>query len=104
VLAPAGYLEMLLLLEGARGVFTDSGGVQKEAFILGTPCVTLRDRTEWVETVERGANVIVGADPRKIRKAGRELADRPRRRAPAALYGGGHASERIARRIASFLS
>lgn len=59
---PVGYLEMLHLVKLAKIVFTDSGGLQKEAFWLHTPCLTFRDRTEWVETVELGANVLVGSN------------------------------------------
>ncbi|MFC4357804.1 non-hydrolyzing UDP-N-acetylglucosamine 2-epimerase [Halobium salinum] len=69
VVEPVGYLDFVRLLDGADRVATDSGGVQKEAFFLRTPCVTLREETEWVETVEAGGNVLVGADTEAIEAA-----------------------------------
>lgn len=69
VVDPVGYLEMVWLESHCRLVVTDSGGVQKEAYFHGKPCVTLRDETEWVELVELGANVLVGADRARIRAA-----------------------------------
>jgi len=91
---PQGYLELLALLRGATRVVTDSGGMQKEAYWLGIPCVTLRKGTEWVDTVASGANTLV--DPDDPSSLGYVLthaefpADAPQ------LYGDGHASERIA--------
>jgi UDP-N-acetylglucosamine 2-epimerase len=90
--APVGYLDLLALAAAARAVVTDSGGLQKEAYLLGVPCVTLRDRTEWVETVDAGWNTLVDLD----RDAALAALDRPIPSGPRPeLYGGGHAGERI---------
>jgi UDP-GlcNAc3NAcA epimerase len=97
---PASYLEMLYLQSRARAVLTDSGGIQKEAFILGVPCVTLRDRTEWVETLRHGANRLTGADPRKVLRAVRAIEQSPPRWSAGKVYGDGRASEGIAEVLA----
>jgi UDP-N-acetylglucosamine 2-epimerase len=91
---PVGYLEMLALVSGARAVVTDSGGLQKEAYWLRVPCVTLRPSTEWVDTVVAGGNVLVDpADPGRLG----EVLDRARFPDDAPeLYGDGHTAARIA--------
>jgi UDP-N-acetylglucosamine 2-epimerase len=91
LLPPLGYLDFLKLARHARAVLTDSGGVQKEAYLLGVPCVTLRDTTEWVETVEAGWNVLVDLDREAALAA---LARNPPAERPE-LYGGGHAADRV---------
>jgi UDP-GlcNAc3NAcA epimerase len=72
IVPPASYLEMLLLVARARFVLTDSGGLQKEAFFMNSPCITLRDETEWVETLQNGCNRLVGADSVRILEAARD--------------------------------
>jgi UDP-N-acetylglucosamine 2-epimerase len=92
---PLGYVEFSALLCQARAVVTDSGGVQKEAYLAGVPCVTLRANTEWVETVQAGWNTLVDLDSAAALAALSTLP--PRERPP--LYGDGHAAERCVRAI-----
>jgi UDP-GlcNAc3NAcA epimerase len=93
VIAPLGYLDFAALASQAAVIATDSGGLQKEAYWYGVPCVTMRPSTEWVDTVATGANVLVDDDPERIAEA-IGTAELPADRPP--LYGDGHASERIA--------
>ena len=90
---PLGYLELASLASQARVIVTDSGGLQKEAYWYGVPCVTVRPSTEWVDTVEAGANVLVDADPGALAQAVADAKMPPDR---PTLYGDGHASERVA--------
>jgi UDP-N-acetylglucosamine 2-epimerase len=91
---PQGYLDMLALTAASACVLTDSGGVQREAYYLRVPCVTLRDETEWTEILATGWNTLAGADPDRIVAA---VAARPGAETPhPELYGDGRAAERIA--------
>jgi UDP-N-acetylglucosamine 2-epimerase len=87
---PLGYLDMVALTRSARIILTDSGGLQKEAYWLGVPCLTMRDETEWVETVEVGWNRLVGCDPERIVGAVQVFAPRGSR---PSLYGHGLAAK-----------
>ena len=104
VVEPVSYLEMLVLLRNANLVITDSGGLQKEAFFFAVPCVTTREQTEWVETVETGANLLVGADEAKIIGA---ISKQLQRETPlpsaGPWYGEGRAASSTAELINSFL-
>ncbi len=98
VTPPVGYLEMLALERSAVVILTDSGGVQKEALYARVPCVTLREETEWVETVEAGWNVLAGTDEDRIVRAVEAFLATDPSRLPdtTGLYGDGHTAERIA--------
>jgi UDP-N-acetylglucosamine 2-epimerase (non-hydrolysing)/UDP-GlcNAc3NAcA epimerase len=93
---PLGYIEFATLLHHARAVLTDSGGVQKEAYLAAVPCITLRDTTEWKETLDAGWNTLVGLDS----AATLEALAKPRPASHPELYGDGFAGERVAAAIA----
>lgn len=97
---PLGYLDMLKLLAHARLVLTDSGGVQKEAYMLRVPCITLRESTEWVETIEDGWNLLVGTDPAVIGQAVRQFVPQDEQRSP---FGAGDASRKIREILGSWI-
>jgi UDP-N-acetylglucosamine 2-epimerase len=100
ILSPISYLDMIRLETEAKVILTDSGGVQKEAYFARTPCITLREETEWVELVEHGHNVIAGHDSESICEAFGVMLERSIV-SDKELYGGGHAGERIVNTIGS---
>jgi UDP-GlcNAc3NAcA epimerase len=91
---PVDYIDMICLQVNADVILTDSGGVQKEAYFAGVPCVTLREETEWVETVDAGVNVLCGTDQREIITA-YSNAGRTKVRLRDGLYGNGKAGTAI---------
>ena len=97
LIEPVSYLDMLLLECRARFILTDSGGVQKEAYFLKVPCVTLRDETEWVETLACNCNVLTGADKGRIQQA---VADAPQAGPWKINYGAGDAGSAILNALA----
>ena len=101
LIPPAGYLDMVTLETNARLIVTDSGGVQKEAFFYGVPCMTLREETEWVELVELGWNRIVAPTGPEAVRDGIKLALLAGTGRPGQPYGDGHAAERIVRVLAN---
>ncbi|MEM1557831.1 MAG: UDP-N-acetylglucosamine 2-epimerase (non-hydrolyzing) [Thermoproteota archaeon] len=107
IIKPQGYLETINLIKNAKLVLTDSGGVQKEAFWLKTPCITLRETTEWPETVAMGANSLVGANTQKIVEKFTEVLDKEeeilkRLRNSPNPFGDGNAYQKIIDVIKSF--
>lgn len=102
IIPPASFFEIIVLEKNARIVMTDSGGVQKESFFFGRPCVILRPETEWVEIVEHGAGIIADADPVRIVEAYNKLVGTAPTFPP--LFGDAHASEKILKTIQDYLN
>lgn len=99
MIEPVGYLEMLLLMKSAKLILTDSGGIQEEACIMNVPCITLRDNTERPETVEVGANIVVGTDYEPLLKGARKMLKSDR--SWTNPFGDGTASKKIVKIIAN---
>jgi UDP-GlcNAc3NAcA epimerase len=99
---PLPFLDMIALEQAARVILTDSGGVQKEAFFYKVPCITMRDETEWVETVACNANCLVGASASAMIKAFKDIAAKPKRLLDQSPYGEGNAANRILQAITNF--
>jgi UDP-GlcNAc3NAcA epimerase len=100
---PVSYLDMLKLEKNAKAILTDSGGVQKEAYWFRVPCYTLREETEWVETIQSGWNVLVGSKKENIVKAIRGRSERRIRSRRTGIFGDGKASEKIIKKIAEYV-
>ena len=99
VVDPLPFLDMIALEQAAKVIMTDSGGVQKEAFFYDVPCITMRDETEWVETVASGLNHLVGASKTKIIKAFHDCMVNKLVKPKTSPYGDGQASRRIIQSI-----
>jgi UDP-N-acetylglucosamine 2-epimerase (non-hydrolysing) len=98
---PTGYVDFISLLRNSKTLVTDSGGAQKEAYLLKIPCITIRENTEWVETVESGWNILTGLDTIKIVRAVREW--NPKSAYTPSIFGDGKASQIIKKSIKSIL-
>lgn len=101
VIEPVGYLDFLMLEKHAKKIITDSGGVQKEAYFLSKPCITIRSETEWVETVADGWNVITGVDPEKILDAVKNFNPKGE---PRKLFGDGDSAKKMVNSLEKWLS
>jgi UDP-N-acetylglucosamine 2-epimerase len=100
MIKPVGYFDFIWLEKNAKKILTDSGGIQKEAYLLKVPCITLRENTEWIETIEDKWNILTGADGKKILDAIKNFEPKQKQRD---LFGNGHASEKIALLVKQYL-
>jgi UDP-N-acetylglucosamine 2-epimerase (non-hydrolysing) len=101
MLLPVGYIDFIALLQNALKVVTDSGGIQKEAYLLKVPCITMRKNTEWVETIKGQWNVLTGIDSKKIVDAVRK--PYPTSKYSKSLFGSGRTSQVINELISSII-
>jgi len=99
---PLPFLDMVALEQSAKIIMTDSGGVQKEAFFYGVPCITMREETEWVETVDLGWNILVGASKEKILEAANSFLNRDLKKAITLPYGNGDASVGVIKNLLQY--
>ena len=102
ITSPVSYLEMIWLIQKCKFLISDSGGLQKEAFFLNTPCLILREETEWVELVDKGANIIVGTKKEKILKNYKKLIKKKSKFLSSNIYGKGDSSKKIVTEIIKF--
>ncbi|WP_346939235.1 non-hydrolyzing UDP-N-acetylglucosamine 2-epimerase [uncultured Clostridium sp.] len=100
IINPVGYLDMIKLMNNSKKIVTDSGGIQKEAYFLEVPCITMRDETEWIETVNNGWNIIVGSNTEKILHAIKNFNPIT---IPEKVFGNGNASEIITNIISEYI-
>ena len=102
-ISPVGYLNMISLEANARVIITDSGGIQKEAFFAEVPCVTLRDETEWVETIDAGSNYLAGTDTQIIVNAFQKATE-SKPNYSLQFYGNGRASNIVVQHLVSIMA
>ncbi len=102
IIEPVSYVEMIALEKAARLIVTDSGGVQKEAYFLGVPCITIRDETEWGGTLESGWNRLAGADTKRIICAFEEQNGFDISAVRPEIFGDGRAAEKILAALRNF--
>tara|TARA_Y100000588_G_C13983040_1_gene808110 strand:- start:223 stop:918 length:696 start_codon:yes stop_codon:yes gene_type:complete len=99
LIEPVSYLDMILLEKNARMILTDSGGIQKEAYFFSVPCVTMRQQTEWVETLASGWNILTGSDDGKILQAVADHSQRGEGGVDDTLFGDGRAAHKILQKL-----